>query len=166
MVWNVTAIGGVPSDDRYGVKGESDWLYIPAVAAPPTLDETEVEAGDLLTEAIQNIEGFNVTDTFTPAQDLSGGVSGNIWDGATVDGSALTFYKVRGGSDASSLFTAGQLGYILHLPEGLADNAEGKLWPISRVGSVRPVAAISGYSLVRVSFGLNAPFDVTLPVST
>lgn len=164
MAFTPTALAGAGST-RFGVKKNLQLLALPEVADTETMvpDETEINAGTDLTCAIQATSGFTASDTFTDLPDLCSDVTGKIWDGATLADSSMTFYLDESGTgDAFDFFSTGDTVYVYQCPWGAVGEARAVAWAMT-IGSVLPVIAISGPSLVVVNMAPRAMAVVTLP---
>jgi len=150
-----TQLGGA-KDQRYSPRSVSKWYWIDradVAGATPTRTDIDTDGVDL-TRAIASISGFTESSNFTEVPDLAEHRSGKILDGISLEDGSMSFYGARDGNDASVFFAVGDLGYILHLPQG--DVATKKMHQYAvEVGSVSPGTATSGAQLVDVAFGLN-----------
>jgi len=71
MAFNPVQVGGIDTD-RYGVKFNADYVWLPNIANPNgTPTEAEINLGRLLTGAIAAINGFNVSPRYDELPDLT-----------------------------------------------------------------------------------------------
>jgi len=82
----------------------------------------------------------------------------------SLDDSSITFNGSSNGTDARTVFTVDQAGYILMADAGLGTGKKGEVFPVS-VGSVVSVRSLDSDNFkIRVDFGVtNVPKTVVLP---
>lgn len=167
MAFAPTAIGGAAAV-RFGIKRNHDWVWLPSLATAATTmipTKAEIDAGTLLTCAVESMSGFSVSDTYAEASDLCSDVNGKVWDGSSVDDSSIVFYMASDENDALDFFASGDDGYIVHAPYGLSGGKPAWVWAVT-VGTVFPGTGTSGFSLAPVAFAPRAVKKVTLPADT
>jgi hypothetical protein len=172
MPYTPTALGGIDAD-RFGVKKNTGWLWIPDPLVDTTLfvpTEVEINGGEDLTCAVQGFTGFSGSPRYAELADLCADVDGKVSDGVSLDDSSLSFYLARDFQDALEFFDEGDLGYIYHAPYGRFDDgtaAETPAWAWrAEVSFVTPTPAMAGGAMGVVSYGILARRKVTLPAET
>jgi hypothetical protein len=166
MAFTPVQVGGIDID-RFGVKFNYDWAWVPSIAAGTLIPtEAEINAGKLLTGAIAAINGFNVSPRYDELPDLVSQVDPKVPAGSSVDDSALSFYLASDDDDSLDFFTQGDDGYVLQCPRGLTGGARAWVWKVE-VSVVLPTSAMTGGAMGVVGFGtLGAPRKIDLPTET
>ena len=162
-----TAIDGFGAK-RFGVRGNTEFLWIETIVDTTTLvpTEAEINTGTDLTCAIGAINGFTVSDQYSDLPDLCSTVTGRVKDGASLSDSSLSLYLSNDGSgDGWDVFADGDQGYLYHCPSGIEGGQRAQAWAMT-VGSVLPAIAMTGGALVNVSFSPTATEKVTLPAES
>ena len=166
MAFNPVQVGGIDTD-RYGVKFNADYVWLPNIANPNgTPTEAEINLGRLLTGAIAAINGFNVSPRYDELPDLVSTADPKVAAGSSVDDSAISFYLASDDDDALDFFTQGDDGFIVHCPRGLVGLARAYVWKVE-ASVVLPTVAMTGGSMGAVGFGtFGAPKKIDLPTET
>ena len=161
MAFAPAPIGGIDVD-RYGVKFDADWVWLPVVAGgDPT--ESEINAGWLLTGAVAAVAGFNITPVYDDIPDVTQEANPRIFVGGSLDPSVISFYLAGDDDDALEVFTEGDTGFVLHCPAGLDYEARAWLWPVE-VSAAAPMPSMTGAALGVIAFAnVAAPDRVILP---
>lgn len=165
MVFAPTQIGGIDAD-RYGVKKNTEWLWVSEISDPDfAVSEEEINAGQNLTCAVAALNGFNVSPRYAELQDMCSDVDGKVFDGASLDDSSIQFYLARDDDDALDFFTTGDQGYLIHCPRGLVGAARAWVWKVE-VSTVTPTVATAGGVMGSVGFAVTAVRKIELPAES
>lgn len=172
MPYSPTALGGIDAD-RFGVKKNTGWLWIPDPIADTTNfvpTETEINGGQDLTCSVQGFTGFTGSPRYAELPDLCADVDGKVADGVSLDDSSISFYLAQDFQDALDFFTEEDLGYVYHAPYGRFSDGSAASTPAwawrAQVSFVTPTPAMAGGAMGVVSYGVLARRKVTLPAET
>lgn len=166
MAFTPPALGGVDTD-RFGYKNNRGMVWLPDIADTSGLvpTEAEINAGTDFTCSVQAISGFAISPRYAELQDLCSDVDGKVFDGASLDDSAITFYLAQDEDDAMGFFTKGDQGFVLDCPYGFAGLKRAWVWK-SEVSAVTPTVATSGGAMGTVAYAITAVRQITLPAET
>lgn len=106
---------------RYLPPGIRQYYYVPAIAdkAAPTL--VELDAGTDITGEIVDggVSGFSTSPSTVEAPDLGSRITRKTGGRTSLDDSSIALYIDQDGNpDARTLFTDGEVGFIVDFPEG------------------------------------------------
>lgn len=155
----------IPTSTRFFQPGIIAIVFAPTIAAtdytPTTL---EISGGTDLTKEVDDIAGWSYSTTFIETRDASSRIRPKLAGPVSLDDSSITFNGSQNGTDARTIFTLNQTGFIIMADAGLGTGKKAEVFPV-QVGSVVAVRSLDNANFkVRVDFGVtNVPKNVTLP---
>jgi hypothetical protein len=155
----------IPTSTRFYQPGVIAIVYLPTIAATTLIPTTtEISNGTDLTKEVADIAGWSYSTAFIETKDASTRVRPKLAGAVTLEDSSITFNGSANGTDARTVFTTNQVGYILMADAGLGTGKKGEVFPVS-VGSVVAVRSLDSDNFrIRVDFGVtNVPAQITLP---
>jgi hypothetical protein len=155
----------IPTSTRFYQPGVIAIVFLPTIAAATYVPTTlEITNGTDLTKEVDDIAGWSYSTTFIETKDAASRVSPKLAGRISLEDSSITFNGSLNGTDARTVFSLDQTGYILMADAGLGTGKKGEVFPVS-VGSVVKVRSLDADAFkIRVDFGVtNVPKDVTLP---
>jgi len=155
----------IPTSTRFFQPGVIKILFLPTIAATTLVPTApELAAGTDLTPEVDDIAGWSYSTSFIETKDAASRISPKLAGRVSLEDSSITFNGSLNGTDARTVFTTDQAGYIAMCDAGNATGKKAEIFPIT-VGSVVAVRSLDGDSFkVRVDFGVtNIPKTVTLP---
>jgi len=155
----------IPTSTRFYQPGVIAIVFLPTIAATTYVPTTaEIAAGTDLTKEVDDIAGWSYSTNFIETKDASSRISPKLAGRVSLDDSSITFNGSSNGTDARTVFTVDQAGYILMADAGLGTGKKGEVFPVS-VGSVVSVRSLDSDNFkIRVDFGVtNVPKTVVLP---
>jgi hypothetical protein len=158
-------MAAIPTSTRFFQPGVIKIQFLPTIAAATYVPTTtELTAGTDLTPEVDDIAGWSYSTTFIETKDASSRVSPKLAGRISLEDSSITFNGSSNGTDARSVFTLDQTGFILMADAGIGTGKKAEVFPVS-VGAVVKVRSLDGDSFkIRVDFGVtNVPKDVVLP---
>ena len=160
-------MANIPTATRFFQVGVVDILFLPTIAATNyTPTSAEITAGTNLSSEVDDISGWSYSTTFIETKDAKSRIRPKLSGPVSLDDSSITFNGSSAGptTDARSVFTLNQSGFILFADAGLGTGKAGEVFPVT-VGSIVKVRNLADASFkIRVDFGVtNVPKDVTLP---
>ena len=156
----------IPTSQRFFQPGNIGILYLPAIAATTLVPTTsEVTAGTDLTKEVTDWSGWTVSTAFIETRDASTVLRPQLAGAVTFEGSSLTFNGSKNGTDARTIFTRGQTGYIVIGDAGVATGKKADVYPVV-VGAVAKLRNIDNDNFkIRVDFGITGvpAEEITMP---
>lgn len=156
----------MPLSQRFFQPGNVGVLFLPAIAATTLVPTTsEVTAGTDVTRELDDWSGWTVSTSFIETKDASTVIRPQLAGAVTFEGSSLTFNGSKNGTDARTIFTRGQTGFILIGDAGVATGKKVDVFPVT-VGAVAKLRNLDSTNFkIRVDFGITAvPVEeVTMP---
>lgn len=159
-------MANIPAATRFYQPGLIKILFLPTIAASTYVPTTgEITGGTDLTAEVDDITGWSYSTTFIETRDAASRIRPKLAGPVTLEDSSITFNgSTSKATDARSVFTVNQTGFILMADAGLGTGKDAEVFPIT-VGSVVKVRSLDNTNFkVRVDFGVtNVPKDVVLP---
>jgi hypothetical protein len=123
---------------RFFRRGKSRIWFLPAVAAyasgsGPT--RGEITSGTELTNSVQAIAGFSLTNAPIAVPDLGAVFTKSIPGEDTTAASTLTIYDDDASQPIRAVCTKGTSGYILLEPYGDVATKRSEVWPVTITGA-------------------------------
>jgi hypothetical protein len=159
-------MAAIPAATRFFQPGVIKILFLPTIAASTYVPTTgEITGGTDLTPEVADISGWSYSTAFIETRDAATRVRPKLAGAVTLEDSSITFNgSTMSASDARSVFTTNQVGYIVMADAGTGTGKPAEVFPVT-VGSVVKVRSLDGDNFkIRVDFGVtNVPKDVVLP---
>jgi hypothetical protein len=156
----------IPTSTRFFQPGIIAILFAPTIAdatgyVPTT---TELTNATDLTKEVDDIAGWSYSTTFIETRDAASRIRPKLAGAVSLDDSSITFNGSQTGTDARTVFTLNQSGFIIMADAGLGTGKKAEVFPV-QVGSIVRVRSLDNTNFkIRVDFGVtNVPKDVTLP---
>lgn len=159
-------MASIPTATRFYQPGVIKILFLPTIAATTYVPTTtEISAGTDLTSEVRDISGWSYSTAFIETRDAGTRVRPKLAGAVTLEDSSITFNgSTTSATDARSVFTTNQTGFIVMADAGTGTGKPAEVFPVT-VGSVVKVRSLEGDAFaIRVDFGVtNVPKDVVLP---
>lgn len=155
----------IPTSTRFYQPGVIAIVFLPTIAAATYVPTApEIAAGTDLTKEVDDIAGWSYSTNFIETKDAATRVTPKLAGRITLEDSSITFNGSLNGTDARTVFTLDQTGYIMMADAGLGTGKKAEVFPVS-VGAVVKVRSLDADPFkIRVDFGVtNVPKDVVLP---
>jgi hypothetical protein len=155
----------IPTSTRFYQPGLIAIVFLPTIAATTYVPTTsEISAGTDLTKEVDDISGWSYSTNFIETKDAASRVMPKLAGRVSLEDSSITFNGSQNGTDARTVFTLNQAGYILMADAGLGTGKKAEVFPVS-VGAVVKVRSLDADPFkIRVDYGVtNIPQDVVLP---
>lgn len=156
----------IPLAQRFFQPGNVGILFLPAIVATTLVPTTaEVTAGTDLTREVDDWSGWTVSTSFLETKDASTVLRPQLAGAVTFEGSSITFNGSKNGTDARTVFTRGQTGFIIIGDAGVQTGKKADVYPVT-VGAVAKLRNLDSTNFkIRVDFGITAvPVeDITMP---
>lgn len=158
-------MANIPTSTRFFQPGTIAILFAPTIAATDYTPTTgEITGSTNLTGEVDDIGGWSYSTTFIETKDAANLIRPKLAGPVSLDDSSITFNASSNGTDARTVFTRGQVGFIIMADAGLGTGKKAEVFPV-QVGAVVKVRSLDSTNFkIRVDFGVtNIPKDVTLP---
>ena len=121
----------IPTSTRFFQPGNVGFLFLPTIAATTLIPvTTEMTAGTDLTKEVDDISGWTTTTAFIETKDASTVLRPQLAGAVTFEGSSITFNGSKNGTDARTVFTRGQSGFIIIGDTGVATGKKADVFPV------------------------------------
>lgn len=156
----------IPKSTRFFQPGLVAFVFMPTIAAGTMIPtSSEIAAGTNLTGEVDDIGGWTVSTAFIETKDASSVLRPQLAGAVSFEGSSITFNGSQNGTDARTIFSRGQLGYMLIADAGLGVGKKADVYPVS-VGAIAKLRNLDNANFkIRVDFGITGlpAEDITLP---
>lgn len=156
----------MPLAQRFFQPGNVGVLFLPTIVAANLVPTAaEVTAGTDVTRELDDWSGWTVSTAFLETKDASTVLRPQLAGAVTFEGSSMTFNGSKNGTDARTVFTRGQSGYIIIGDAGVQTGKKADVYPVT-VGAVAKLRNLDSTNFkIRVDFGITAvpAEDITMP---
>lgn len=119
---------------RFFRRGVSAIHFLPAVANLAAPTRAEITAGDDLTAAVAEINGFQLSNSPIPTPNLAEVFTPQIEGEDTVADSSLVFNDDDTDEVIRTALAKGTAGFLLLLPYGDTPTKRAEVWPVTSTG--------------------------------
>lgn len=119
---------------RFFRRGVSEIHFLPAVVSAAAPTQAEITAGDDLTPAVADINGFNVDNSPITTPDLATTFDSQIDGPDQASDSSLVFHDDDVSEVIRDALAKGSVGFILLCPYGSTTGKRAEVWPVKSTG--------------------------------
>ena len=147
---------------RFMRKGTTRVYFVSTIASLSAPQDTEITAGDELTDSISEMNGFTFSNTPIQTPDLSSAFVSQIPGEDSTEDSSMVLYEDNASNPLLATLAKGTDGYIVILPRGSAGanpaaGDEVDIWPVTVSSNAKRYTVGNEAATIEVKFATTQP---------